>query len=230
MDNKYQNGKIYKISSCHLKECYIGSTIKSLNNRFSQHKSDYNRLKEGKGHFTSSFEIVCFPDAIISLLHNFPCNSKKELEREEGRVQLNHKNTDDLENIVNKDIAGRTRKEYRVDNKESIKEIQKEYRENNKEKQKEYVENNKEKLKEYKKEYREKNKERIKEHKSQPITCPFCNTVVRRGDIRRHQKSKKCKKIQLQKSKNGRSVSQSLSVPESLTPSNEVILALYDLT
>jgi gas vesicle protein len=77
-----------------------------------------------------------------------------ELNRREGEHIRNN-------NCINRYIAGRTKKEYREDNKEKIKEQKKEYYEDNKEKIKQYLENNKEKIKEQMKEYREDNKEKI---------------------------------------------------------------------
>ena len=84
---------------------------------------------------------------------------------------------------VNKQIAGRTKKEYYEDNKNKIIEQRKEYQsrpevnEKIKEYHKKYYQNNKEKLKEY-----EKNRPKIK--------C-VCGSEHRKADTRRHQKTQK---------------------------------------
>ena len=67
--NKYQNGKIYKITSKQTDDVYIGSTIQELNRRFKCHKK--NRC--------SSREIMKYDDAIIELIELYPSNSLEEL-------------------------------------------------------------------------------------------------------------------------------------------------------
>ena len=67
----------------------------------------------------------------------------------------------------------------------------KEYYEKNseqlKEKSKEYYEKNKEQLKEHMKEYYEKNKERKKEK----VECEICKSIISKGALYLHKKSKK---------------------------------------
>ena len=69
----------------------------------------------------------------IELFENFPCNSKEELNKREGEI-IREIGT------VNKQIAGRTYKEYYEDNKDEMLKKMKEYRQNNKGKKKEYDE------------------------------------------------------------------------------------------
>ena len=158
----YQNGKIYTIRSFQTDDIYIGSTCNPLYKRFYKHKINYKLWKENKTHYTSSFELLQYDDAYIELLEEYKCNTKQELNRKEGEIIRK------TENCVNKQIAGRTSKEYLKeyyeDNKEHYKENNKKYREKNKEYQKEWIEKNKEKMKEYMKEYRKKNKEKQKEY------------------------------------------------------------------
>jgi len=47
--------------------------------------------------------------------------------------------------------------------------------------------------KKYDKEYKKKYKEKIKEKMKQKINCPICNSLVRKNELKRHQKTKKCK-------------------------------------
>ena len=102
----------------------------------------------------------------ILLIKDFPCSSRAELEREEGREILNN-----LDKCVNKNIVGRTRKEYYNDNQETILQNKKEHRINNiekyKEKDKKYNENNKEKISERRKKNYQENKEAINERNKQ---------------------------------------------------------------
>jgi len=130
----YQNGKIYRIWTLLSDEIYIGSTADTLSNRFLKHKNRYKIWLRDKKKYTSSielFEKFGVENCKIDLEHNFPCNSKAELNSEEGRVQRMHK-----EKLVNKQIAGRTRKEWFSENKEHIAEYHKKYYAENKESQK----------------------------------------------------------------------------------------------
>jgi hypothetical protein len=140
----YQNSKIYKIVSPSNPDLvYYGSTTQKLSVRMAEHRRNT----------TASKEILCFDDAIILLVENYPCFNKEELHKKEGEYILNN-------NCVNKYVAGRSMKQYREDNKEHIKEYNKKYKEENKEMIKEYREENKDKAKEY----REENKDKAKEY------------------------------------------------------------------
>lgn len=44
--------------------------------------------------------------------------------------------------------------------------------------------------------YYQKNKERISENESKKVECEFCKIIGRKGDLRRHQRSKRCLKYQ----------------------------------
>ena len=114
---KYQQSKIYVIRSYQTDKIYIGSTIQSLTTRFSGHKSSRNK--------TTSKDIMVFNDAYIELLEQYPCDSAAELFRKEGEYILLNK-----ENAVNKCIAGRTPKEYIIDNAEKISIMNKAYKVN----------------------------------------------------------------------------------------------------
>ena len=183
----YSQGKIYVIKSSQTEDIYIGSTKKTLNERISGHKCGYNKwVEDNKNTYVSSYEILKYDDAYIELLEEYPCNTKQELHKKEGEYQR-------ILECVNKQIAGRTNKEwreehneydkdYREQNKEHIKEYQKEYREQNKEYQKEYRENNKEELKEYQREYQ-------REYSRKIMKC-VCGKEFATGNRSRHMKSK----------------------------------------
>jgi hypothetical protein len=119
----YQLGKIYKIVDNSNGNTYIGSTCEpTLACRLSKHKYDYkNQLKR----LTSS-QIFANNDYNIILIESYPCNSRDELHARERYY---------IETIkcVNKQITGRTQKEYYEHYKEKIKENVKQYWNDNKE-------------------------------------------------------------------------------------------------
>ena len=199
----YQNGQIYKIISFDNPDiCYIGSTTQTLAMRMGGHRRCYNTyLKVGKTNkYTTSCKICCYPDAHIYLIESYSCDNKNELERREGEIIKQYTKDNELENPVNFNIAGRTSKEWKDDNKEKHKEYQKQYHINNseklKERNKQYQINNKETIKEQKKQYYHNNKETIKEKRKIKVNCEYCNSYVRKQDIRAHQQSKKCQSFQ----------------------------------
>tara|TARA_Y100000389_G_scaffold195264_1_gene226454 strand:- start:4044 stop:4469 length:426 start_codon:yes stop_codon:yes gene_type:complete len=100
---------------------YIGSTIQKLKDRFVQHKSHYKR-----GSNLNSRDILKYGDCYIELIKEFPCGSRSELCREEGRVQLEM-------DCVNHRIAGRTHTESNKIWREKNKEYNKQHYEKNKE-------------------------------------------------------------------------------------------------
>lgn len=114
--DSYKNGKIYRIWSLKTDKIYIGSTADTLSNRFCNHKGHYKRWLNGGNSYYSSFKLFeefGVENCKIDLEHVFSCNSKAELCSEEGRVQRIHKDI-----LVNNNIAGRTFKQYRADNKD----------------------------------------------------------------------------------------------------------------
>jgi len=146
-------GAIYAIRSHQTKDIYIGSTIQPLCKRFSDHKTKYKYYINGKTVCCSSYEIIQYGDAYIELIELVEFNEKTELYAREGF----HIRTMDC---VNKKIAGRTRKELMIDNKE----INKQKRINNREKRKQYLINNKEHIKEQRQKYCLNNKEKRRQY------------------------------------------------------------------
>ena len=198
----YSNSCVYKIccNDINITDCYVGSTTNLIerrrthkgacNNENSKH-SNYNVYKfirdnGGWGNWT------------VVLVESYPeCKSKKELHKFE-RYHM-----EQLEAKLNSQVPGRTLKEYYQNNSEKIKEYYqnnsekfKEYYQNNsekiKEQTKEYYQNNSEKIKEQTKEYKKNNSEKIKEKRKEKIECEFCHSVVRKDDMSRHHKTKKC--------------------------------------
>jgi hypothetical protein len=83
-------GNIYKIVSDSTDKIYIGSTVKSLEERLEEHENDYELWfnKEFKSGYISSFEILKYGDYKIILIEEYPCSSYKELLKREGYYQL----------------------------------------------------------------------------------------------------------------------------------------------
>jgi len=166
MENKYQQGKIYKIVSANSSKCYVGSTYQTLDKRFQHHRCCYNT----NGNNCFADKIFECGDVSIELIKEFPCNSKRELEREEGKYQL------ELD-CVNKYIAGRTRQEYYQS--EQYKQNQKRC----------YLKHRDKRLKHFA-EYREKNREHINSYRRQRVICEFCKKDFSYSSIKKHIKRK----------------------------------------
>jgi adenylate kinase family enzyme len=161
----YANGKIYKI--CPISgedECYIGSTTKKyLSTRMSTHRHKYiKKLKGSESRIL--FDKYGIENCKIVLIKKFPCTCKEELDAEEAKHIKNN-------NCVNKNIPGRTKKQYRQDNKEKAKQ----YRQDHKEYFKQYYQNNKEQIKE---------KSKIKYH------C-ICGSILTINCKARHERTTK---------------------------------------
>ena len=182
VDKRYENGKIYTIKHPEDDKVYVGSTIKSLKHRFYRHKEGINcsLYKYVNGNF-DGWEIKLYED--------YPCKNKYELQKREGDIirQLE---------TINKQIAGRTKKEYHEDNRDNILEQKKVYYEANKDKlaeqKKQNYENNKDKLVEQSKQYRQANKEKIAERRKQKVICDRCGCESTKLHIARHKRTLKC--------------------------------------
>lgn len=116
----YSEGKIYAIRSNQTDRVYVGSTTQPLAKRFYEHKTTYQAYINNQKIYVSSFEMFKYDDCYIELIRKYPCESREELAREEGKTIREM-------NCVNKKIAGRTLKEYFEDNREEFNERMKEY-------------------------------------------------------------------------------------------------------
>jgi len=184
----YQNGKIYMIESIEGKCRYYGSTCEKLSQRMTKHRYAYNHNKN-----KSSGKVMMYPDAKIYLVLKYPCKDKEELTAKEGEYIRQNE-------CVNKQIPGRTRKEYYEDNKEYLKEMCKKNREKNiveytKKAKQYYLKNRDEKLKQFKvyrenPENKKKQKEYMKEYQKIKYHCE-CGSICARADKSKHFKTKK---------------------------------------
>ena len=71
---------IYSITSLQTPKIYIGSTKTSLRCRLYQHKKDLKRFQDNQRSNMSSFGVVCYADAIITLIDT--CDETIRYERE----------------------------------------------------------------------------------------------------------------------------------------------------
>ena len=149
--NSYTFSLIYKVSSKIGNCVYYGSTT-DLMERIRKHKSDYKYNRP-----CYSKLVLKYPDYKFEIVEYYPCENKKQLNKREGYYQRTY-------DCVNRNVAGRTRKEHYQDHVEDI-------------------------LK-YQKKYRDEHKEKISEKRKIKITCK-CGSVVRKSDIRQHERSKK---------------------------------------
>jgi Uri superfamily endonuclease len=154
----YNNAKIYKLVNLDLGLTYYGSTSGGLKKRLSRHKSE---AKTNNGKCTSK---LLFEKGIckIVLVELYPTDDKTILhQRERFYIENNE--------CVNKNVPTRTKREWRVANKEQISKQKKEWEvdnHNKRAKQKRiYRANNSDKIKEQLRIYRANNSDKIKEQK-----------------------------------------------------------------
>ena len=157
----YSEGKIYTIRNRNDNtKIYVGSTIQPLHKRFYSHKC--NSKKENCMNIKLYLAVNNdWANWYIELYENYPCNNKNELFKREGEIirQIG---------TLNSIIAGRDKKQYYVDNLDTIKEQQQKYHIDNAEKcreyKKEYYDNNAEYINKKSNHYYYNNIDRIKEH------------------------------------------------------------------
>ena len=172
----YQNGKIYKIVNDENDKIYFGSTtLKYLSTRLVKHRCEFKAFKEGKRtKFCSVNEVLKYKNYKIILIENYPCNSKDELiSRERYYIEKYP--------CVNKEIPGRSKKQWYEDNKEKIIERVK-------------LNTDKIQKKNYDKEYRKLNDDKIKSYRNESIICE-CGCSVNRSSLAKHRRTKKHLKL-----------------------------------
>ena len=165
----YQDSKIYTVRSPNIDKYYLGSTTQLLCRRMSKHN-----MKET----CSSKIIINAGEAYIELLENYPCNNKEELRKREGELIRLHK-----DNLVNINIAGRTKEETNKLRYERKKDDINKYNKLN-------YQNNKSSRQEKQNQYYQDNKDIILEKLKQSFNCE-CGSTCRSGEKARHQKTKK---------------------------------------
>ena len=161
--NKYNHSKIYKICSNLTDKFYIGSTTQSIKQRLSEHLMGYKQYIRTNNKYITSYEIIKLGDSYITLIEENNFNNRQQLLNREGEII-----TLNINNVVNKYIAGRTKAEY----------------------YKHYYNDNKEQITERHKQYDINHKDQIAERHKQTIICE-CGIIYRYGNKLRHMKSTK---------------------------------------
>lgn len=181
----YSKSFIYQIwSPSNPDLVYIGSTTQSLAQRMGGHRRKYKQYLNGTYKSNvSSFQVLACGDADIELIKEVKCKCKAELHAIEGKYIRERK-------CVNKIIAGRTNKQYRIDNKQKINANQRQYYRDNKDKcdsqVMRYRNTHKDEYNKYQKSYRESHKEERKII----IQCE-CGSSVQKYNLPRHRRTKK---------------------------------------
>ena len=206
----YQDGQIYTIR-CRTDNTliYVGSTTMTLSRRMVAHRCS-SKTSNRKIYQSINGN---WDDWYIELYEVFPCKNKQELNKREGEI-IREIGT------LNYEIAGRTDKEWRLDNPDKVNLTAQRYRINNPEKVKlanqkshqnhreerlevsrQYNIDNNEKRKEYKKKYREEHKAEISAkriayyHEVQSKNKEYLNMKAKEYYIRKKTKSKEVEDI-----------------------------------
>jgi hypothetical protein len=176
--NKYNDAKIYKLSSSVDDEFYVGSTINTLNRRFYDHKS-LAKSKHDRPIY-KHFNNIGWDKVSISLVCDFKCNTMKELLQEEDRhIVL-------LKPSLNLKRASRSSNEYYQDNKDKIKAYK--HQDDTKARYKEYVDTNKDLITKQRKDWHDKNIDRVKAVRNAVIQCE-CGKTYTHANVLRHKNS-----------------------------------------
>ena len=198
----YSKGKIYTLRCKYdTTLIYVGSTINPLYKRLGSHKDKSKSSPTRKIYSTINND---WDNWYIELYELYPCVNVEELRKREGEVIR-------LIGNLNSVIIGRTRKEWKQDNKEHVKQRGKKYYDTNKERisdvckqyrhdnyemireqKREYAENNKEKITEQMRKYRLENADKLNERKREKIPCDKCGKISSRCNMSQHQKTIKC--------------------------------------
>jgi len=165
-------GRVYSIRSHQTTDIYIGSTTQILSKRMSDHRRDYKRYSNNKMNYISSYKIVQYEDSFIELIFEEEFQSVDALHKKEGEYIRSI-------DCVNRNVAGRTVKEYYEEHKPQILEQKKQY----------YEDNRALKLNNAT-QYYEDHKEIVKEKHKIQYTCK-CGSICRISDKKRHERSQK---------------------------------------
>jgi len=171
---EFSKNKIYKIVNDINKKFYIGRTIQKLSYRMATHRTLHSTcMCKNLG--------IDLKECSIILVENYPCNNIDEARKRE-RFYIEKYRDEGLE-IVNKNIPGRTRKEWRKDNPKKYQEQNNRNNTKTKIKEKKRRQENPEKYKKKDKIVYEKRKHKLQEK----ITCE-CGDIISKGCLSRHKK------------------------------------------
>ena len=154
----YSKGKIYTIRCRNDNSLiYVGSTIETLCKRFSVHRGHSKLEQYNNKMLYIEVAKTGWHDWYIELYDYCPTKTLEELLKREGEVTR-------LIGTLNKNIAGRTMKEYYIDNRTNILNNKTQYYVDNNERSKQYQKNYRTEHPEYNKNYYNNNKQAILEY------------------------------------------------------------------
>ena len=155
-------------------EKYYGSTKSTLSIRMNHHRCDLN---------CSSKKILLRDDYVVYTLDQY--DTIEEARLKEDWYIRNNECINKQRVCLTDDEKKHYNKYYYEKNKEQIREYRKEY-----------YQEKKEKLNKKSKKYQQENKQQISEKKKEKVECEFCKFIGRKGDLKRHKRTKKCKQFQ----------------------------------
>ena len=167
-ENKFNNSKVYKIVCRLTGLIYIGSTTKTLDQRLSKHKSDYQCYLTGTSHYITSFEIIKNDNYYIKKIKSYNFENHNDLLKKERYWNEKYICVNKNRPIISKDEKIEYFKEYYQENK-----IEKIFKQ---------------------KEYYLKNKDKISVKQKECVLC-VCGCNYRKNHKARHQKSTKHLKL-----------------------------------
>ena len=213
MENKFKDGKIYKLIDNTNGNIYYGSTIQKLNVRLIKHKSDFTQFIRNKScSWYQSFRILINNDFKIELIENYPCNSHRKLQERENYYIINFKNINKHRSYISLEEKKTVRHIYNKKYRENLSDEKraeinarqvinsKKYEENMSEEKKakkkakkaisdkkRHDKDRSEKNDLYKKQLKAKN-----ELCKKIVNCPKCNKSFRYDNLSKHRKTKYC--------------------------------------
>jgi hypothetical protein len=110
-EEKYSDGKIYKLVAAGSLDCYIGSTCGNLAQRLWHHNHAFNN-KELQNQCSSNKLFELYGNVSIQLVETFPCKTKDELHKRE-RYWI-----EQTPSALNRNLPGQTWQERWEKNKE----------------------------------------------------------------------------------------------------------------
>lgn len=190
----YSKSMIYKLccKNSNITDIYIGSTT-NFKMRKYQHKSIYNNVNS-KEYNQYKYQFIRtnggFENFDMILIENVNVDNKRDLEKiERDYIDKLKPSLNSVKSYITKDEKKQYKDEYKKEwyekNKTEINEQSKIYREENKEK-----------IKKQSKIYREENREKIKQNHKEKVNCQFCNSLITKLQLKRHQHTIKCQKFQ----------------------------------
>lgn len=190
--SRYATGKVYRIESQQTEQVYVGSTVLTIAQRLAVHRSMHRAHSAGKAPYYSAFELLKYDDACVVLIEDCACETKQELHACERKW------IETTPNCVNRQIPGRTDKEYRAANRATAAAYARQYQAANKDKLAEqhhqYYLANKDTHAAKGKQWRETNRNAIKAQATQIIICE-CGAETTYGHASRHRQTKKHMRI-----------------------------------